>query len=629
DTDDAGTVDDSISMRVFYSISDTATSADLRSAKSLIRLTDGAKGESLTSADKIFKKTFQETFDSATVNDYISKRVFYSISDTATSTDLLSTKSFIRLADGAKGDSVTASDRIIRKLSQETFDAATTSDSISKKVFQTTFDTVTLADSLANKAMYRLFDSVNVGNEIKRKFKTILVESPTFIDDFISFKISSIIKDASAFADSIDIQGSILIETRDEADNLIPGFEYLIKPNPFTGTGTLPVIDGVLNDNDMQNNGQIKVYYVPLGLYRINQTSVPAGNTTLYNYTYTTVHLTDINATALFRAVDSASDLTQERLIEGDIVDIDVPPTFDTLTGSTNLFKVRNSTQIPIVEVTDMPAPIFAGVSNASAIGNATEMQYSLFYQNIGALSSNERPEDISSAFGLTQYDAGTAANATNSTFVGIFTATDESPSYGQYVATQPLDKFNCGQEYVFELDESLVPSYGGMTRAEFTIDSAGTCPDAEDYNTFEITALPAPGSGAPALTNEDILLSVNARYPQATTGMGVNFRDPSNIDSYNFTMISTLPETGNINNLTMYVQNGGWTTTGVDILSRQLLISGPNAGMVQLDVSVDYLGHFIVGGKKIPVPTPVPTPPPATTQGPSSIGRVGVGPGS
>jgi len=219
------------------------------------------------------------------------------------------------------------------------------------------------------------------------------------------------------------IKGAILIETRDEDDNLIPGFEYLILPNPFTGTGSLPVIDGVLNDNDMQNNGQIKVYYVDLGLYRVNQTSVPAGNTTIYNFTYTTVHLTDINATALFRAVDSASDLTQERLIEGDIVDIDVPPTFDALTGSVNLFKVRNSIQTPIVKVTDMPAPIFAGVSNASAIGNATELQYSLSYQNIVGLSSNERPEDLRAAFGLTQYDAGTAANATNSTFVGIFTS--------------------------------------------------------------------------------------------------------------------------------------------------------------------------------------------------------------
>ncbi|KKL11473.1 hypothetical protein LCGC14_2545470, partial [marine sediment metagenome] len=286
-----------------------------------------------------------------------------------------------------------------------------------------------------------------------------------------------------------------------------------------------------------------------------------------------------------------------------------------------NLAKVRNGIQTPITKVTDMPAPIYAGVANASAIGEATAAQYSLVYQNLN-LTTNEAPDVIRAAFGLTQYDSGIS---TDSTFVGIFTATGESATFGQYIATQPLDRFNCGQEYVFTLDDTLVPTYGGMTRAVFTIDSAGICPDVEDYNTFEITETPSAGSGAPTLSGEDILLSVRARYPQQTTGMGIDFRDSSNIDSYNFTMITTLPETGDINDLTVYVQNGGWTTTGVDMLSRQLLSSGPNAGMVQLEVSVDYLGHFIVGGKKIPTPTP----PPPTTQPPSGFGRTGIQPGS
>ena len=96
--------------------------------------------------------------------------------------------------------------------------------------------------------------------------------------------------ESTTMDDSTLLKGAILIETRDENDNLIPGFEYIVLPNPFTGTGSLTVIDGGAGDNDTVNDGLIRVYYVPLGLYRINQTSVPAGNFSLYNFTYTTVH---------------------------------------------------------------------------------------------------------------------------------------------------------------------------------------------------------------------------------------------------------------------------------------------------------------------------------------------------
>ena len=97
-------------------------------------------------------------------------------------------------------------------------------------------------------------------------------------------------------------------------------------PNPFTGSGSLPVIDGGAGDNDALDNGKILISSVSLGLYRINQTAIPAGNTTLYNFTYTTVHLTDINATALFRVVDSTTNLAVQSPIEADIVDFNDPP---------------------------------------------------------------------------------------------------------------------------------------------------------------------------------------------------------------------------------------------------------------------------------------------------------------
>jgi len=308
-----------------------------------------------------------------------------------------------------------------------------------------------------------------------------------FIDDFISKKVFIGLTDGAkaeltTIDDSLLLKGAILIETRDENDNLIPGFEYIVLPNPFTGTGSLTVIDGGAGDNDTVNDGLIKVYYVPLDLYRINQTSVPAGNSSLYNFTYTTVHLTDINATALFRAVNSTTNLSLEAPIVGDIVDIDVPPGFDDVISNAGLAKVRKGIETPITEVTDMPAPIFAGVSNNSAIDDATDAQYSLVYRNIN-LTANDTPDNIRNAFGLTTYDAG---NFTDSTFVGILTASKEQ--FGtQFIATQPFDKFNCGQEYIFPLDNTLIPSYGGIIQTAFTLNSNGLCPDGEDYNTFAL----------------------------------------------------------------------------------------------------------------------------------------------
>ena len=262
-----------------------------------------------------------------------------------------------------------------------------------------------------------------------------------------------------------------------------------------------------------------------------------------------------------------------------------------------------------------MPAPMVISVNNQTGVADYSGVQYTILYQNLN-LTPNETPEDIRAAFSLEQYDAG---NFTALTMIGVLSVT-ESPS-GQYIATQPVDRFNCGQQYVYNMSESLVPSFGGITRAEFTLDQNGICPDSEDYITFEIASVPPAGSGAPGLVGEDILLYVNPQFPNGSiTGIGVDFSNGANIDSFNYTIISELPETGDINGLTVYLDNGGWSTTGITELSRQLIPTGPNAGKVEITVSVDHLAKMIVGGARIPPPPP---PPPI----PFGQGLIGVGP--
>jgi len=677
ESEDSTSISDSITKRVFLTTSDTMTVDDPIAFKARMRLADGAKGESITTSDLFILKTFWEIEDSTSISDSITKRVFYGISDSvtiddhtsfkasirtmhdavtvaesdifvifitvvppdsATVDDSISFKVFISLTDGAKGDSTTVADLTSFKAFSNMYDTSSIDDSISKRILYSVTDSVTVDDHTSFKASIRsLRDAVSVDDSISKKalysitdsltisepvvfsiFQTVTPPDLAFIDDFISKKVFIGLTDgakseSTTIDDSLLLKGAILIETRNQLDELVANSSYRVSPNPFTGTGSLNVTDGGPGDNSTANDGLIKVYYVPLGLYRINQTGIPAGNTTIYNFTYTTVHLTDINATALFRVVNSTTNLSLQAPIVADIVDIDVPPGFDDLISISNLAKVRNRIQSPITEVTDMPAPIFAGVSNASAIADATAAQYSLVYQNLN-LGTNAAPDVIRDAFGLTQYDPG---NSTDSTFVGIFTSL-QNVTFGQYIATQPLDKFNCGQEYIFTLDDSLVPNFGGMTRAEFTLASNGICPDAEDYNTFEIASKPPLGSGVPSIPGEDILLYINANYSQASNGMGVDFSNEVNIDSYKLTLITRqLPETGDINDLTVYVFKDGWTKAGVKIISKEL-----SSNQVKIVISTDTLGQFVITGKQLP-------PSVDNTGVKTGFGNTGVGPSS
>jgi len=328
------------------------------------------------------------------------------------------------------------------------------------------------------------------------------------------------------------------------------------------------------------------------------------------NFTYVTVHVSNINATALFAVFDKTSDPANLVATNSDILDIVNSTTFDVIANK--IIIVENGIQTPIVQVSDMPEPIFIGTNDPIGTKNAAEAQPTILYTNLG-LKANALPETIRNSFALAPYDAG---NFTETTFVGVFAATENTTS-SQYLATIPHDKFNCGQRYIYSLDDTLIPTFGGLKGFDLTINKTGVCPESEDYITFEIAAVPPAGSGVPGLVNEDVLLYVNPQFPNASvTADGVDFSNSTNIDSLEFTLITELPETGRVSGLTVYVLDAEWTTTGVDIISRQLIANG----MVELHVTVDHIAKLLVGGALI-VPPEVPAP--------SGTGLVGVGPGS
>jgi len=359
-----------------------------------------------------------------------------------------------------------------------------------------------------------------------------------------------------------------------------------------------------------------------IGTYIINQTTIPAGVIPIITVGQISVHGTTINPTIEFIVVPDTTIFDDSDVIDVENIDIDTD-VFNEIELPIQLTIVTNGIQEAITSVDDLPTTKFAGINNASAITSATNSQSSLLYKDLSELGRDEEASTIINEFRLNATDTG---NSTSLVFIGVLSATAESPVYGQYLATQPVDSFNCGQRYIFPLDDTLLTSFGGIKKIDFTTFVNGTCTETEDYITYEIARTP-PATAAPTLQNnginQDTLLYINAQFPASlTNGAGFDFGNSTNIDSYTLTVVSEMPETGNINDLTVYIfdeSSNKWVTSGVNVLSRT-----QTGSFAELEVQVDHTSMFSVGGERSPSS-------PTSGESPGSNGRglVGVGPSS
>ncbi|RDJ30883.1 MAG: hypothetical protein DWQ17_07825, partial [Crenarchaeota archaeon] len=529
-------------------------------------------------------------------------------------------------------DSLAAADTLLASVqfNRAMTDSLSTDDSITKVTsFGRLFtDSASLQDSISKSTSFRRFmtDSMSVSDpQILRTFGRILQDSASISDSITVLRTRYRSADDSlSISDLVGLRGKLTIETRN--NTLIPGAIYRITPNPYTGFGTLTVSDGLSPDSDLSNNGSISLLNVLLGSYKLNQTQTPSGYVPITKKGLVTVHGTNINALMKFVVVTNTTNLPNSGVIDIDNVNIDSNQ-FGTLLNPIKLTKVKNGVQTPIVKVNDLPTPKLVGKNNTIAISNATDSQYTLLYKSLAELLPNESPDSIINAFRLNATDAG---NSTSLSYVGILGATAQSNVYGQYLATQPVEQFNCGQRYIYSLDNTLVPTYGGIKKVDFTIFENGTCPGTLDYVTYEVASKPPIESGIPSITEKDptqnTLLYINARFPaELSNGTGIDFDNSTNTESYTFTVLTAKPETNNIDDLTVYTFdeiNNVWTTSGITEVSKYEIESGIHSGKVQIEFAVEHTSKFAIGGKKSPVTS--------TSGGVSSQaghGKVGVGP--
>jgi hypothetical protein len=424
-------------MTVFYRPQDSVLVDDIISFTATMSLND-----STTIDDLIRPRIIRPVSDTALVDDTISKRVFYRLEDTISTQDILSKRVTIAIKD----EMASVDDLImIAPVTFRPSEASSVDDVLSFRATLTTKDAAMTDDRITWTLTRAFKDTVSVDDSIKIKIIKSIKDSAT-VNDTITPTVyyRRLMLDEIAGNDITILFGAINIENRQLNGTLLAEYsEYLIIPNPLTGTGLLRVNDTALGfDNDgTDNNGQINIIRVPFGTYRINQTVIDIDYSSVINFTYVTTHVTDINATALFRVFDTDTTvLNTIPAIDSDILDI-AGYRFDELVLNNQLTKVLNGIQEPLYNVTKMPAPVFVGVDNQNAVSATADSQYTLLYKSLN-LTPNDIPEDIRAAFNQTAYDAG---NFTQTTFVGVFSATAQ-PSFGQYLATQPFDKFNCGQ---------------------------------------------------------------------------------------------------------------------------------------------------------------------------------------
>ncbi|MGI0086925.1 MAG: prealbumin-like fold domain-containing protein [Nitrosotalea sp.] len=451
----------------------------------------------------------------------------------------------------------------------------------------TSFHQISVSDTMAPtmNSSPTSFHQISVSDTISptidsgsNSFHPILVSdtiSPSIIETYGSntfYPISagdtlSIGSTAPAFSSN----GSLTIQTK--SLSLVPGATYAISPNPATNTGTLTVSDGGLGDIDGANDGIVKIAQVPAGTYNVTQTTTPGGYVSLLKSITVTSIPTQMDPSFTFQVTSDATNITQL-----EPTPITAPfVTSNTLNTWTTTFfaSIVNSTSTnTVTAVNQLPSVIIAGKSNVTAVNASLDSQSSVLLDTSFPTLANG--STVINTFGVSNY---TLTNSTSVVSIIPTIVTPTDPVSGQFVSTPPIARIIPGQEMIIPVQDSAIPSFGGLK--EIDLQSSPTATPTHGTAASEWLVAQVDKKIPSSITSSGIqgtlALFMNIQYPYDQTGVGFNWGDPSTFAvpptltlMINKTSLSSVQQDSAgcpvINAYTL--SSGLWSTTGLSEIS-------------------------------------------------------------
>ncbi|MGI0047077.1 MAG: hypothetical protein ACREBB_07820 [Nitrosotalea sp.] len=493
-----------------------------------------------------------------------------------------------------------------------------------------TFHSVSVQDSLAPQ----LSDKVETGNlvqdslasNLSDKVKTgSLVQDTVTVTDLTNAVASKFVQlsdsvtisdqvsntaargvqllDSVTMSDTKSISGRINIEARDQNNTLVPGATYTISPNPYGTNTPLTVSDGGANDNDATNNGRSVVVLVPFGSYNITMTGIPHGYNVLGNSTSYTTGSTQLDGTPVFRLVPVGTSLSNL----GSTVTTTPPSlndtTLNTWQSSFNAVKINGTNSTAVNTVQSLPPIISAGINNQTAINTAISNQATIQLQT--SFASTTSGTTIINTLGVPEYSMPKSSDLV--AVVPTIVATQgPSTTSSETVTTPPLDTIVPGQKMILPVEDSAIPSTGGIKELDAqSSSSAVSVGNSSDWFVIHVNnTLPTSLSSLPQ--GNKISLYVQVTYPYEETGQGFNWSDPSNFATppqltlqlpKNPAGVQTDSNGCPASDIYVYDTNtSSWTTNNVTIVSATP--TSGNSSTCDVVVKVPHFSQFAVGGQ-------------------------------
>ena len=361
-----------------------------------------------------------------------------------------------------------------------------------------------------------------------------LVESLPFniIIDETKFILVSFTESLS-FDDEVTKRGAITLEIKSSSTSFESDSIFRITPSPTNGTDSFTVTDGSAGDNDLANNGVIKITSAQFGDYLVEMLTPPTSFVVTTNKTSLSISAT-ANPSVLFSVFSDSIAVENSDLL---------PATTSSILNSTSLNTLEsfstaiiNQTSVAIDSSEDLPEMFTIGSNNTSDLDAAIAKQ-------VNILIKTTTSSGITGSEFFDLIDMPTHALPSNANLTAIIAPIVTSESTGsdsgssstrQLVCSAPYEKVIPGQNMIMTVNSTLIKSFGGVSQFNVTSSpnatSGGTF--TNDYTCIESAdqLISAPTLASSGIDNVvELFFDVTYRNLTSSTG-GFDWHDPDNL---------------------------------------------------------------------------------------------------